>query len=340
MTSAANSAVTSAARGPTAEGAGLGVGRALAEAREAQGLQIADIAQQLKFMSRQIESLEAERFDALPGPTIARGMVRTYARFLKLDPEPLLARMAGRVDAPDATPHLAARFNQPVPFSDHGRRSTVVYLALSAVVLAIAGGVFYEWRHERVAPQSVAEARTPAETRPVAEEPPKAPEETARAPAVQAPPPSAAAQLPKVAVPPAAPAVPPAAPAVQPAAPQVAESPARPAAPPPVPAAKDGGAPKTVKEKEKDAGATPLKAAGSNRLVLRFDQDAWAEVTDAAGRQLVSSLNPAGTERVVRGIPPYNIVIGNAQHVKVSYNNREVDLLPYVKVEVARFTLK
>jgi len=26
-------------------------------------------------MPRQIESLEAERFDALPGPTIARGMV-------------------------------------------------------------------------------------------------------------------------------------------------------------------------------------------------------------------------------------------------------------------------
>jgi cytoskeleton protein RodZ len=74
--------------------------------------------------------------------------------------------------------------------------------------------------------------------------------------------------------------------------------------------------------------------------VLRFDEEAWAEVTDAAGRQLVSSLHAAGTERVVRGTPPYVIVIGNAQHVKVSYNNREVDLQPYVKVEVARFTLK
>ncbi len=325
MNSAANGAATNAARAPAAEGASLGVGRALAEAREAQGLQLADIAQQLKFMPRQIESLEAERFDALPGPTIARGMVRTYARFLKLDPEPLLARMAGRVDAPDATPHLAARFNQPVPFSDHGRRSTVVYLALSAAVLAIAGGVVYEWRHERAAQQSVAEAQAPAETPPPAEESPKAPEETARVPAVQAQPPKTAAQPPKA--------------VVQPAAPQVAESPARPAGPP-VLAAKDAGAPKIVKDKEKDSSATPLKTAGSNRLVLRFDQDAWAEVTDAAGRQLVSSLNPAGTERVVRGIPPYNIVIGNAQHVKVSYNNREVDLLPYVKVEVARFTLK
>jgi cytoskeleton protein RodZ len=330
LSSAANGAPTNAARGPVAEGASLGVGRALAEAREAQGLQLADIAQQLKFMPRQIESLEAERFDALPGPTIARGMVRTYARFLKLDPEPLLARMAGRVDAPDATPNLAARFNQPVPFSDHGRRSTVVYLALSAAVLAIAGGVVYEWRHERAAPQSVAEAQTPAETPQAAEEPPKAPEEAARVPVVQAQPPSAAAHPPK------APAQPPKA-AAQPAAPPVVESPVRPAAPPLL-ATKDAGAPKTVKDKEKDA--TLLKTAGSNRLVLRFDQDAWAEVTDAAGRQLVSSLNPAGTERVVRGIPPYNIVIGNAQHVKVSYNNREVDLLPYVKVEVARFTLK
>ena len=334
---AANGAAANAARGPAAEGASLGVGRALAEAREAQGLQLADIAQQLKFMPRQIESLEAERFDALPGPTIARGMVRTYARFLKLDPEPLLARMVGRVDAPDATPHLAARFNQPVPFSDHGRRSTVVYLALSAAVLAIAGGVVYEWRHERAAPQSVAEAQTPAETPQPAEESPKAAEEIARAPAVPAQLLNATAQPPKATAQSSKATAPSPKAAAQPAAPQVAESPLRPAAPPLL-AAKDAGAPKTVKDKEKDA--TPLKTAGPNRLVLRFDQDAWAEVTDAAGRQLVSSLNPAGTERVVRGIPPYNIVIGNAQHVKVSYNNREVDLLPYVKVEVARFTLK
>ena len=36
----------------------LGVGSALAEARRAQGLELADIALQLKFMPRQIESLE------------------------------------------------------------------------------------------------------------------------------------------------------------------------------------------------------------------------------------------------------------------------------------------
>jgi len=296
----------------------LGVGKALAEAREAQGLTLADVAQQLKFMPRQIESLEAERFELLPGPTIARGMVRTYARFLKIDPEPLLQSMTGRVDAPDATPQLAARFNQPVPFSDNGRRSTVLYLALSAAVLALAGGLLYQWRHERKAPALVASAPapTPAPKAGAKSKPPPAPEEKIAEPTPPAPEPVAPPPTPKPA------------PVAQPApkpAPVKEPVPAREPAQPKV-AAIDPPAPKP--------------AAGPNRLVLRFEQDAWAEVTDAAGRNLVSSLNLAGTERVVRGAPPFNLVIGNAQHVKVIYNNREIDLQPYVKVEVARFTIK
>ena len=296
----------------------LGVGKALAEAREAQGLTLADVAQQLKFMPRQIESLEAERFELLPGPTIARGMVRTYAPFLKIDPEPLLQSMTGRVDAPDATPQLAARFNQPVPFSDNGRRSTVLYLALSAAVLALAGGLLYQWRHERKAPALVASAPapTPAPKAGAKSKPPPAPEEKIAEPTPPAPEPVAPPPTPKPA------------PVAQPApkpAPVKEPVPAREPAQPKV-AAIDPPAPKP--------------AAGPNRLVLRFEQDAWAEVTDAAGRNLVSSLNLAGTERVVRGAPPFNLVIGNAQHVKVIYNNREIDLQPYVKVEVARFTIK
>lgn len=300
----------------------LGVGKALAEAREAQGLTLADVAQQLKFMPRQIESLEAERFELLPGPTIARGMVRTYARFLKIDPEPLLQSMTGRVDAPDATPQLAARFNQPVPFSDNGRRSTVLYLALSAAVLALAGGLLYEWRHERKAPAVVAEAPVPAP-----------------APKVEAK--SKPAPVEKI--------VEPTPPVPEPVAPQPAPRPApvAQAAPKPAPAKESASAkePAPVKEPAQPKlaaadPAAPKPAPGPNRLVLRFEQDAWAEVTDSAGRNLVSSLNLAGTERVVRGAPPFNLVIGNAQHVKVIYNNKEIDLQPYVKVEVARFTIK
>ncbi|MBV8030056.1 MAG: helix-turn-helix domain-containing protein [Betaproteobacteria bacterium] len=278
---------------PEAGPEALGVGRALSEARAAQGLAIADISHQLKFMPRQLEALENERFDLLPGPTIARGMVRTYARFLKLDPEPLLERMAGRVDPRDATPQLAARYSQPVPFADHGRRSTLVYLSLSAAILAIAAGVLYEWKRERpaadfvaaAAPESAEASAAPAQAAPVA---PPGPIASAAPVAIAAP--SSAAPL--------SGSVPVSAPSAEP------------------------------------------KTTGSHRMVFRFQEEAWIEVTDGAGRLLASSLNAAGSERVIQGRPPFSLVIGNASHVKLTYNEKDVDLQPHVRVEVARFTLK
>ena len=127
-----------------------GVGQELAAAREARGLALADVAQQLKFAPRQLEALEQEHFAALPGATFAKGMVRSYARLLKLDPEPLLQRVAGHFEVPDSN-RLAARYHQPVPFSDGARKSTFVYLGLSAGVLVLVGAVAYEWHQERLA---------------------------------------------------------------------------------------------------------------------------------------------------------------------------------------------
>lgn len=288
----------------------LGIGAELAQAREALGLSHHDVAQQIKFMPRQLEALEAERFDSLPGPTIARGMVRTYARFLKLDPDPLLARMNGRVEAPDPTPQLSARFSQPVPFSDGGRRSTVLYLALSAGVLVVAGAVMYEWRQER----SVAAFVTPvhkaepaAETASLAVAP--------AAPPVQAPEPQQKAELPA----------------------KNAEAPVKKAE---VPAKKAEAPAKRAEVQPVQVAGSAPKSAGSNRLQLRFEGEAWLEVTNGAGRLLVSSLQPAGTERVVHCSPPCSLVVGNASSVRLSYNDREVDLQAHARQDVARFTLQ
>jgi cytoskeleton protein RodZ len=54
---------------------------------------------------------------------------------------------------------------------------------------------------------------------------------------------------------------------------------------------------------------------------------------------LVSSLNPPGSERVVGGRPPYSLVIGNASQVSVTYDGKPIDLTPYIRQEVARFTI-
>jgi cytoskeleton protein RodZ len=63
-------------------------------------------------------------------------------------------------------------------------------------------------------------------------------------------------------------------------------------------------------------------------------------VKDGSGRMLIATLNPAGTERALRGRPPFEIVIGNAASVRLTYDGKPVDLRPYTKVEVARLTLK
>jgi cytoskeleton protein RodZ len=54
---------------------------------------------------------------------------------------------------------------------------------------------------------------------------------------------------------------------------------------------------------------------------------------------LVSSLNPPGSERVVRGKPPYSLVIGNASSVTVLYDDKPIDLAPHTRQDVARLTV-
>ncbi|MGD9951761.1 MAG: helix-turn-helix domain-containing protein [Burkholderiales bacterium] len=88
------------------------------------------------------------------------------------------------------------------------------------------------------------------------------------------------------------------------------------------------------------AAESVVPAAGQRRIVLRFEQESWVEIRSGTGKLLVSQLHAAGTERVVSGIPPFSMVIGNAQHVKLLYDGEPVDLMPHVRVEVARFTLE
>jgi len=80
-------------------------------------------------------------------------------------------------------------------------------------------------------------------------------------------------------------------------------------------------------------------AKGGRRLILQFEREAWVEVRSGNGKFLLSQTNPAGTEKVLEGDPPFFLVVGNAPHVRVTYNDKSVDLAPHVKREVARLTL-
>jgi cytoskeleton protein RodZ len=55
---------------------------------------------------------------------------------------------------------------------------------------------------------------------------------------------------------------------------------------------------------------------------------------------LHSQTNPAGSAHVVTGDPPFALVIGNAEHVKLTFNGQAVDLAPYTRGSIARLTLQ
>lgn len=256
------------------------VGEELARARQAHGLSVADVARQLKFAARQIEALEQGRYAELPAGTFARGMVRAYARLLKLEPEPLVGRVAARVAVPDNADAVASA-RRPIPITDSARRSNLMYSALSLVILGVIAVVAVEWQRERSSAERL--SFVPAA---------QAPREPQRAASANT---LASTVTPQI------------------AAPEPAQERAPPAAQP---------------------------SEDRHRIVMRFERESWVEIRGGDGRILTSELNRAGSERTVDGDPPFALVIGNAQHVRLSYDDRPIDLAPHVKVEVARFTLE
>lgn len=68
------------------------LGHILREARETKGFTLEDVQDEIRINARYLKSLEEGEYAALPTPTHVRGFLRNYARFLGLDPEPLLNR--------------------------------------------------------------------------------------------------------------------------------------------------------------------------------------------------------------------------------------------------------
>ncbi len=77
---------------------------------------------------------------------------------------------------------------------------------------------------------------------------------------------------------------------------------------------------------------------GELRLV--FEKESWVEIRDQTGRAIFSRLNRQGTERRVTGKPPFTLVVGNARGVRLTYNDRPIDLKRHTRVSVARLTVE
>ena len=120
---------------------------------------------------------------------------------------------------------------------------------------------------------------------------------------------------------------------------------------PVIAAIEQGAQPKEPAPAPKPAAAQPAaKPAAGNavageqgeRATLRmvFDQESWVEIKDRNGNTIFGQLSPAGSRRSVSGEPPFEVVVGNAAGVRLTFKDEIVDLSAHTQVDVARLTLE
>ena len=110
---------------------GLPIGRALQQARIAAGLTVDEVSTATRVRMPIVHAIEQDDFSRCGGDVYARGHIRTLARAVRLDPEPLIdqydAEHGGRPAPTPAAPLFEAERIRPEPRAPqldrrHGRR--------------------------------------------------------------------------------------------------------------------------------------------------------------------------------------------------------------------------
>jgi cytoskeleton protein RodZ len=290
-------------------------GGRLRQAREAQGLLLEEVANELRISTDALAALEQNRFDALGAAVFAKGYLKQYGARLGLDVQGLLTlyeRAAGE-------PEVALSPTKGIRLRDE-RQISLWIVALLALVLIVGGLSYWSWRQTESEPVRTAEdldrapaALPPADTPAVESEleaepePEPEPEPEAEAEAEAGPARNVATPSPGAAV---------------------AEAEA------------DDGA-----EAVAEAPAVPLNAVESPDLLdgpvveVTFVEDSWAEITDANGRRLYYNLGRAGTRARFPVDRNLDFSFGNASGVELRVDGELVSIPGAARRDVVSFKL-
>jgi cytoskeleton protein RodZ len=294
---------------------GVTAGALLRAAREQRGLHIAALAASIKVAPRKLEALEADRYAELPDMTFTRALAQTMCRVLKVDPEPVLAKLPQSGDLPrlakvgggiNKTFREAPGAHDPGEFTFYRRPvfwATLIVL-LCAVALALVPERWVSWRG---ADNTMPSLPIPA-----------------------------AVDLP---LPTATPAAGPP-PAVSDAPSSTEASPVPVMAVVPTAAASASGSTETIHSAPPPSLAGGVEADATARaLALRTSAESWVEVQDGRGQILLSRTIQPGETVGLDGPMPLRLTIGNAAVTQLTFRGQAVDLAPSTRDNVARLQL-
>lgn len=144
----------------------LGVGSSLRRVREGKGLTLEEAARDTRVRKEFLEALEAEEFDRLLGDVHVRGCLRTYATYLRLSPDKVVAAYESGHAPESSLSTLTPPPGRVEPVMGGRRRRDdhrlLILIAATVIVLAGAFGILSA---QRPAPEP---ADLPAESSGVA----------------------------------------------------------------------------------------------------------------------------------------------------------------------------
>jgi cytoskeletal protein RodZ len=137
-----------------------GLGDEFRVAREARHLSPSDVSEQIHIRSVYLQSIEDEDWSAIAAPVYVRGFIRTYARFLGLDPESAVERFNASLADQGQKPH------ETLVSPPRRRPSIWLWLATTAAVLLVGfvGYSYYQVQsgEKALAPAAAVASAVPA----------------------------------------------------------------------------------------------------------------------------------------------------------------------------------
>jgi cytoskeleton protein RodZ len=335
---------------------GTGIGGRLIAAREAQGLTLAVVANKLRLSAATLQAIESNRYEDLPEPIFVRGYLRAYARLLEMDQKVLVAEYNRLVDTqgPVLTPTTRVR-RQATARDPYIRGAIALFVVAIAVVL---GSWWYSRQKHDVPVQSQtasSESEQSASSASVLPPPQIDSPNPGPGPVVALPPDIPSQSLASETAEESAAAVEPEPPmsetaaATEPALPQASAS--------PVTANADAVVQRRDVEATVESAVTDLPIAplasehrqlvrasraptGEDVLVIKANDESWAEVVDTNGYQLLYYPLRPGMVRRLQGQAPFQVFLGNAPAVDLSLNQKRFDHTPFRRRNnTARFSV-
>ncbi|MDE0422054.1 MAG: DUF4115 domain-containing protein [Gammaproteobacteria bacterium] len=332
-------------------------GRTLRAARESADLSVADVAKALKVEEQIIEALEAEHYADLPPRPYIRGYVQRYARLVGLDAAAVTSGFKTVEKPTTVSPTVVPRSRWTFVNDFARERWGMLYGSIVLVfIVVVAGALWWAWSGETAKQAESDLAETPGisgqDATPLVGD-------GATVPPL---PPAAAPESSDAAMPDSA---------SDPAAdPLAARSESSDAAMPGA-TAEDAADPLAVAPESPDAGAPasvtgvadPLAADGASAtgvgdadpnaqaavdaerqakpdlLSIVFQEDSWVEVRDQNGDLVHGDLGRGGDTVTLRGKAPFDILVGYAAGVEISFNGDPVALEPGTRGDVARLVV-